>query len=235
MRRFYAATAAILESRVTILCGALALALAAMVPNPGTRLLRVAVLVFAGAVLLALLLQRCFERADHTHMLGLEKAGWRRLDAELDRARRYSRRLSVVRVRLHHERQTPPMAVLLGELAGQVRRDDVIWLHRGDVFVLLPEAGRTAAGLFTRRLSAALEKSAHTETLRVVTVTFPEDGVTSGALLAALSGKDAPRIVLADAGRVESGRPDSRPTPELVSLDHLSQGDLTQAAVDVDV
>jgi hypothetical protein len=99
---------------------------------------------------------------------------WHELRREIARARRFGRSFALVRI---------------GRIAGtalssSLRTIDRLWVANGRTYVLLPEASREAGEGFVARVRRdvpdALAESA------VSVAAFPEDGVTTGALLKAL-------------------------------------------------
>jgi hypothetical protein len=110
---------------------------------------------------------------------------WDHLRRELDRARRYGREFALLRLSGDDvERE----AALLGRL----RTSDYVWAHGKATYVLLPEADRTAA----EGLVARLEREAPglLPERGVQLAAFPGDGLTSGALLAAVRGRPIARL-----------------------------------------
>ena len=94
------------------------------------------------------------------------------LDHELERARRYER---------------PFVLLQLGASLGAVtplRAIDISWVDDGCVTILLPEMGRSEGMACLRRLAVATSQPARL-------AVFPEDGLTRGALLAALARQPA--------------------------------------------
>lgn len=118
-------------------------------------------------------------------------AGWREFRRELARARRHDRSVTIARLSLGDSSVAP------GRLSSgpqrSLRRADMAWLEDGELLLLLPDAGRGAAERATGRVAAdlGLDRSA------IRLAVFPEDGLTSGALLAFLEGDPAttPRVL----------------------------------------
>jgi hypothetical protein len=105
------------------------------------------------------------------------------LAVELERSRRHGRRFTLLR--------TTPTGSAGGHLPAlrtKLRAIDLAWAEDGCLFVLLPEATRTFADGLVQRLQAELPDAV--PATGVATAVFPDDGVTSGALLATL---DLPR------------------------------------------
>jgi hypothetical protein len=113
---------------------------------------------------------------------GFEQA----LRGELERGRRYCRPFALVRVPLADggagrglwgRRRRPAVAQDL------VRSTDTAWTTDGALFLLLPESDRTSAEQCVKRLGSAVDLV----TSAAATVVFPDDGVTTGGLLGALT------------------------------------------------
>jgi len=141
---------------------------------------------------------------------------------ELTRSRRYERSFLLLRIRLAR-----PAAVARarrprrpverhktdgGLLHGVFRRIDRVWEDEDDFYVLLPECDRSKGDAVVSRVRALLVDSLGEA--EIAMAAFPDDGVTSGALLVALRrrsshwqggrGSDQPELALA-AGEVASG------------------------------
>lgn len=108
---------------------------------------------------------------------------WLAVEQELERSRRHRRSFALVRISGPREDVQPVTA-------GRLRRIDRIWWSGGHLFFLLPECGHRAADAFVAHL---LGMHPHLGgTARVDVAAFPEDALTSGALLAALDAASAP-------------------------------------------
>jgi hypothetical protein len=92
---------------------------------------------------------------------------------------------------------------MLALVGASLRLTDRAWRDGSDVIVLLPEAGRTTAVDLAARL-ADLAPGRFTSTVGIAV--FPEDGLTSGALVDALGrdarGESVPRAIARAAGAV---------------------------------
>jgi hypothetical protein len=110
---------------------------------------------------------------------------WDHLRRELDRARRYGREFALIRIAGADRDRAADLAALL-------RTSDYVWLHGRATYVLLPEAGRSAAEQLVARLDHAAPSVLADDALELAA--FPEDGLTSGALLAAVRGRPIPRL-----------------------------------------
>jgi hypothetical protein len=112
--------------------------------------------------------------------------------AELDRARRHRRTFAMARleladptvVRASDSPGDDGIARATIELIGaSLRITDRAWLEDGDAVILLPESDRSTAEAFAERVRTAAPGRF---TARTAFAVFPDDGVTSGALLDAL-------------------------------------------------
>jgi hypothetical protein len=109
--------------------------------------------------------------------------GWEELRRELDRSRRSDHAFTLVRI---------PAKVLDGAgesepewaVAAQLRSHDRVWTDQGSLYLLLPESGASVADAAVNRIAVAFG----VEELHESVVSFPDDGVTSEALLARLHG-----------------------------------------------
>jgi hypothetical protein len=108
------------------------------------------------------------------------------LRGELERGRRYCRPFALVRVPLGEpaangrrpwNRRRQPVAEDL------IRSTDTAWTSDGALYLLLPESDRTSAEQCVKRLGATVDLVASA----AATVVFPDDGVTTGGLLGALT------------------------------------------------
>ena len=121
----------------------------------------------------------------------LALSGREALRSELDRARRHRRGFALVRLELAGAGwDLPPTpssdgiaAVTLRLIGSSLRITDRAWLEDGDVILLLPESDRSTAEAFVDRLRSSAP-ARFTE--RQGVASFPDDGITSGALLDAL-------------------------------------------------
>ncbi|HET7743265.1 MAG TPA: hypothetical protein VFK76_00845 [Gaiellaceae bacterium] len=110
-------------------------------------------------------------------------AGWGEFSREIDRSRRYRHHLVIVRVRPTHVSEE----VL--EIAEALRSTDAVWIEEPYVYVLLRESDRTMGDALLYRLAIILP---HLFADGAQMASFPEDGVTSGALLAVLESRPDP-------------------------------------------
>jgi hypothetical protein len=116
-----------------------------------------------------------------------EAIGWERFDLELERSRRHERPLALLRVAV-----PPPQrgqgTVDAADVRDSVRVLDAVWSDRGHVFVLMPETDRAVLGRAIGRILARLPGMS-LDAMRVAL--YPDDGLTSGALIARLEAPDA--------------------------------------------
>ena len=129
---------------------------------------------------------------------------WDALSREIDRSRRYRHALTLVRVtpdessghrslaaRLRREGR-PGEAVrrLETELLATLRSGDCAWSDGSAVFLLLPETDATGAGAMLARVRATA--TAFAAGADYALASFPEHGVTSRALRAAVTRRFRP-------------------------------------------
>jgi hypothetical protein len=118
----------------------------------------------------------------------VEAVGWERFDLELERSRRHERPMALLRIsrdpRSREATGTPHAA----EIREAVRILDVVWSDGAHVFVLMPETDQAALSRAIGRILARLP-SIGLDGMRVAL--YPEDGLTSGALIARLEAPDA--------------------------------------------
>lgn len=112
---------------------------------------------------------------------------------ELDRSRRYGRTFVLIRISTRGSLVTGRRGgKLLVEGDGSdervlnafVRRVDYIWSAEGYVYILLPESNRESGEALLERVRREAPEVALEG--RAQLVTFPQDGLTSGALIARL-------------------------------------------------
>ena len=114
-------------------------------------------------------------RADET------EAGWEAFRLELNRARRFERPLALIRIPLRQDAAVSSNPV--GKLRGFLRGIDRTWQAEGDVYVALPETTRRMAEALVARMAASVPELV--ERQEVGLASFPDDGLTAGALVAA--------------------------------------------------
>ena len=153
--------------------------------QPGTDLLVIALIVIVGM---------CSIAAWVTAQPGPDALTVSGLDAfrvELDRARRHRRTFAMARLELAPpaDGATAPdrgdgIATEMIQLIGaSLRITDHAWTDDGDVVILLPESDGATAESFAERVRAAAPGRF---TARMGIAAFPDDGLTSNALLDAL-------------------------------------------------
>jgi hypothetical protein len=153
--------------------------------QPGSDILVVGLIVIAGLCSIAAWVTVQPER-DALTAIGLDA-----FRAELDRARRHRRTFAMARLEL----ATPADGVAAPDeptdidtatiqlVGGSLRITDHAWLDDGDVVILLPESDRATAESFAERVRA---NAPGRFTERMGIAAFPDDGLTSNALLDAL-------------------------------------------------
>ncbi len=130
---------------------------------------------------------------------------WLVLSREIDRCRRYSHPLALVRVAADEasapgsltarprrerglRRRGDPMSRLAAALRGTLRSGDVAWIHGASAYVLAPETDAVGAEAMGRRIRAiAAEVVGASVELRIAV--FPEDGLTGHALRATITAR----------------------------------------------
>ncbi|HEX7346837.1 MAG TPA: hypothetical protein VF253_08590 [Candidatus Limnocylindrales bacterium] len=117
------------------------------------------------------------------------RAGWAEFRRELRRSRRSGRPMTLLRTR---NAVTPEAAQEVDDLDlrsrglhEHLRLVDRTWVDDGSVYILLPETSRAAADSLVSRLVTVAPELLPGE---VRLATFPDDGLTSGALISAVHG-----------------------------------------------
>lgn len=169
------------------------------------------------------------ERTDVEASTRRQELHWRMREElwnELTRSRRYGRSFLLLRIRL-----TRPVAAARARRPRRpverdktdsglehsvFRRTDRVWEDGDEFYVLLPECDRRKGDAVVSRVRALLVESLGEA--EIAMAAFPDDGVTSGALLVALRSRsshwqvgresDQPEFPLA-AGEVADGSPSS--------------------------
>ena len=116
------------------------------------------------------------------------REGWAEFRRELRRSRRGVRPMTLVRLPGRAEADAADAADLADmgrRLHQHLRLVDRTWVDDGSVYVLLPETTKAAAETLLDRLRR-LTPEVVAENVRVAT--FPDDGLTSGALISAVHG-----------------------------------------------
>jgi len=124
-------------------------------------------------------------------------AGWIEFHRELARARRFDRPFAIVRFSVG---RSPDQGVLVGlrnEIAAISRRIDRLWIDEDHILLLLPEATEAAAEAALARINVRVPAAVAVEPGLAM---YPEHGITSGALIAAVYGsgqEDVPTPIAA--------------------------------------
>jgi hypothetical protein len=136
------------------------------------------------------------------------ESGWGYLRTEFARSRRHDRRFAVVGI--PDDLWSPPTAVhaekvelgldAAAAVQGLVRRPDRAWVDGSLLHILLTDCDRPQGLAFLARARAALPLLFADD--RVKLVVFPDDGITSGALLAGLGTRDVSAAEAEPAGEV---------------------------------
>jgi hypothetical protein len=141
----------------------------------------------AGGALLVLFFTAPEARADEGERAveSAREAGWAEFRRELRRSRRASRSMTLLRIPGDASSDATSLATRAHRLAGHLRLVDRVWVDDGSCYVLLPESTRDAAATLLQRIGASEPTLVAAE---VRAATFPEDGLTSGAIISALHG-----------------------------------------------
>jgi hypothetical protein len=149
------------------------------------------------------------------------RAGWAEFRRELRRSRRSGRPMTLLRT---GSALTPASAQQVDDLDlrsrglhGHLRLVDRTWVDDGSVYILLPETSRAAADSLVSRLVTVAPELLPGD---VRLATFPDDGLTSGALISAVHGaslSEVPtpiRAAVADDEAATIGEIVEEPLPE---------------------
>lgn len=123
-------------------------------------------------------------------VVATDDAGWTEFRRELRRSRRGGRPLTLLRIAGDELPAYGPdgardLVARSRRIGLHLRLVDRTWVDDGSIYVLLPESPRSAANVLIARIRA----DAHDQLPEHVRVaTFPEDGLTSGAIIAAVNG-----------------------------------------------
>ncbi len=117
----------------------------------------------------------------------LAAAGWAEFHRELARARRFNGEFAVMRWPMRAEPAADDRSEIITGIEGRARRIDRVWVDGSDVLVLLPETSRAAAEVVLERIRSVPSLAEITPTM----ASFPQDGITSGALLAVIDDQEA--------------------------------------------
>jgi hypothetical protein len=183
-------------------------------PLPGVALALGLVLGAAGSILVVPAL-RPAEPGVVGSALDPAAAGWAEFHRELARARRFEGQFVLLRFPVTGFDGPGAVAALRYELALRGRRIDRLWVDDGHILVLLPETGREAVGTVLARIRQASPILAEIEPGLAI---FPEHGITSGALLAAVYGAGMADVPTPIGAR----RPETRPLEADGALEELA-------------
>jgi hypothetical protein len=123
--------------------------------------------------------------------------GWVEFHRELARSRRFDRPFAILRFSVG---RSPDQGVLVGlrnEIAAISRRIDRLWIDEDHILLLLPEATEAAAEAALARINVRVPAAVAVEPGLAM---YPEHGITSGALIAAVYGsgqEDVPTPIAA--------------------------------------
>jgi hypothetical protein len=137
-----------------------------------------------------------FRRARSGDIVGSELVSERwspaeELQLELDRSRRFGHHFALVCIssRREIEDRWASIRELAYGVSSLLRRVDRVWIDGAGVYVLLPECDRTMVEALLDRLGEPLSRLLGEDNRsELSSAVFPEDGLTSGALLSALNG-----------------------------------------------
>jgi hypothetical protein len=148
------------------------------------------------------------------------RAGWAEFRRELRRSRRSVRSMTLLRLPGPGSPEAAEAATLPDRsrrLHEHLRLVDRTWVDDGSVYVLLPESPRAAADALLGRLRSVTPDLV-ADDVRIAT--FPDDGLTSGALISAVHGdslSEVPtpiRVAIAEDDVAPFGLEDAQPLPE---------------------
>ena len=150
-------------------------------------------------------------RAAPSATITTSQAGWEDFHRELARARRHERPVAIVRL----PGTTEDASARASAIVPFVRRIDRVWAEHGDVTLVLPETDRAAAERLVDRIRARRpEAIGDAQSIAA----FPVDGLTSGAIVAALYGIPLPSVAVP----VGIGRPTELPADVIELRPHLA-------------
>lgn len=143
-------------------------------------------------------------------------SGWAEFHRELARARRFEVPFALVRFSPGEADQTA-LEAIRDAVATGARRIDRLWVDGSDVIALLPASTETATQAMLARTRASVAALADVEPSVAL---FPEHGITSGALIAAVYGGDRNDVPTP----IAAVRPESRAHGPAGPLDPASGG-----------
>lgn len=142
---------------------------------------------------------------------------WDAFRRELDRSRRFGRQFVLMRIPAGETLRATGGSVSaargpLGAMPLALRAIDQAWTMEGSVYAVLPESNRPAAMALIARLRASMPDAASLDEIEIAE--FPEDGLTTGALVASLRAApvpgEVPPVRLVPAGDAADRRHDQR-------------------------
>jgi hypothetical protein len=139
------------------------------------------------------------EVASSSYMRHAE-TGWSYLRTELARARRHDRRFAIVGIPeglwapgvADGDEKANRGLLVAATVQTLVRRPDRAWVDGRRLHVLLTDCDRQKGLAFLERARASMPQLFSDDRVRLAV--FPDDGITSGALLSALEPAEAPAI-----------------------------------------
>ena len=139
-----------------------------------------------GIVALVIVLLTAPPETDSAPLTSAE-TGWAEFRREMRRARRGVKALTILRIPVTDPAgvDDATLAARSEEIAAHLRLVDRTWIDDGSVYVLLPESPRAAADVLLSRIRTVAPALLPAD---VRTATFPDDGLTSGAIIAAVHG-----------------------------------------------
>jgi hypothetical protein len=156
-------------------------------------------LVFASGTLATfavVALLRPHSAGSSTSLVRHAESGWGYLRTELARSRRHDRRFALVGVPEgvwaaatdDDDDKVERGLDVAAAVQSLVRRPDRAWVDAARLHVLLTDCDRQRGLAFLERARAAMPQVFADDRVRLVV--FPDDGITSGALLSSLDGDD---------------------------------------------
>lgn len=131
------------------------------------------------------------------------EAGWAEFRREMRRSRRGVKTLTIVRVPMGENVDEAELEARSEALAAHLRLVDRSWVDDGSIYLLLPESSKAAAAALLTRVRGVSPALLPDD---VRTATFPDDGLTSGAIIAVLHGggvADVPIPIRASSGETD--------------------------------
>jgi hypothetical protein len=113
--------------------------------------------------------------------------GWTEFHRELARARRFESPFALARFSFGDLSGDGALEVVRDEIATGARRIDRLWIDDADLLLLLPASSEAATQAMLDRIKSKVPALASVEPSVAL---FPEHGITSGALIAAVYGGD---------------------------------------------